>query len=100
MGYVTVHFPPVTRTAYRNVKCVVCGKRRKRQKTFEQTINPFNRNAAGQPKTRREIWKELDEQSRAWQPTMCATCEYEECRRAGCGRAPRFAAADRARGES
>lgn len=55
--------------------CTVCGRRGRRQRTFRQTINPFNKNAAGQVKTRSEILLELDGQTAAWQPTVHERCE-------------------------
>lgn len=54
-----------------------CDKRRTRRKRFWQTINPFNRNARGFPKTREEIYAELREEADAWrgEPITCAACE-------------------------
>lgn len=46
-----------------------CGKRLVRATTFEQTINPFNKNAAGKVKTYSEIWAELKAQAAAWKAT-------------------------------
>lgn len=43
------------------------GKWRYQKKTFYQTINPFNVNADGVPKTRQEIYAELNEEIRRWQ---------------------------------
>lgn len=42
------------------------GKRRQETKTFSQTINPFNKNADGQVKSRFEIMQELEEQRYQW----------------------------------
>lgn len=42
------------------------GKKRQKTETFCQTINPFNRNAAGQVKSRDEIMAELKAQRDAW----------------------------------
>jgi hypothetical protein len=55
---------PFTKT----VPCRVCGKKLKRSTTLSQTINPFNRNAAGDPKTRQEIRAELKAKAETWQP--------------------------------
>lgn len=57
-------FKKVTYTADRWV--LVDGVRKKRQKTFYQTINPFNVNAEGLVKTRQEIMKELIAEGEAW----------------------------------
>jgi hypothetical protein len=42
------------------------GKRRQETKVFEQTINPFNKNSAGVPKSRGEIIEELHAERVAW----------------------------------
>ena len=69
-------FEEVTRRASKVVKCAGCGKTVRRRRTFMQTLNPFNKNAAGDPKTRSEIWIELDEQAGGWQaePERCIPC--------------------------
>lgn len=55
--------------------CKVCGKRGQRSKTFRQTINPFNKNAAGELKTAGEIWQELQHGAATWAPDTHAGCE-------------------------
>lgn len=57
--------------------CTQCGKRRKRTKRFEQTLNPFNKNKDGLPKTEFEIQIENSEACSKWryEPFICATCE-------------------------
>lgn len=62
---VSYNFHKVTYTADRWV--LVDGVRKKRQKTFMQTINPFNINADGKVKTRQEIMAELKQEAEAWQ---------------------------------
>lgn len=42
------------------------GKRHQETKIFMQTINPFNKNAAGQIKTRQEIEEQLLAEREAW----------------------------------
>lgn len=42
------------------------GKRKRKQKTFLQTINPFNTNNKGEIKTRIEIYEELQEEIKEW----------------------------------
>jgi hypothetical protein len=48
--------------------CPVCGKVTVKQKTFMQTLNPYNRNAAGEIKTTSEIYLELIEKADGWEP--------------------------------
>lgn len=57
-------------------KCA-CGKRVTRSRTFEQTINPFNKNAAGFPKGFHEIRSELLAQKEDYvkEPVICTTCK-------------------------
>lgn len=42
------------------------GRRRQETKTFEQTVNPFNKNAEGKVKSREEIYRELEAERRLW----------------------------------
>jgi hypothetical protein len=42
---------------YKNGKCSICSKPMKRQTTFYQTLNPFNKNKNGSIKTRQEIYE-------------------------------------------
>lgn len=69
-----VTFQEVRRSVQRSFICDHCGKRKTRSTTLFQTINPFNRNVAGIPKSRDEITQELGQQAKAWRPTTCATC--------------------------
>ena len=57
-------------------KCSVCGKFAVRATAFEQTINPFNKNAAGIPKSRAEITDELLAERRIWleEPVQHSKC--------------------------
>lgn len=72
-------FQDVKRTAKKRVPCEGCGKKLNRQTTFMQTINPFNKNAEGYPKTYREIWDELGAKCREWEADtegfLCTPCE-------------------------
>lgn len=73
---VTTTYDPVKLTSSKSFKaCRVCGRPGKRQRTFRQTLNPFNRNAAGEPKTYREIQDELRCCAATWQPDVHAQCE-------------------------
>lgn len=78
MGWVTIRetYEPVRWPESRSGKCPVCGKRVRRSTTFQQTLNPFNKNAAGEPKTRSEIWAELKVKAAGWEPDFThAACE-------------------------
>lgn len=55
-------------TATRTGRCPVCGKRAQRSRRFEQTVNPWNRNAEGGIKTATEIYEEVRAAADAWQP--------------------------------
>lgn len=57
------NFERVTIRGVRSGTCLVCGKRGTRQTTFGQTLNPFNKNADGEPKTRAEIWAEIKQEA-------------------------------------
>lgn len=72
----TITFPPVKRRAVKNLPCPDCGKKVKRQTTFEQTLNPWNKNAAGEPKSVPEIREELRVEAEAWEaePVQCKAC--------------------------
>lgn len=51
----TVLFQPVTRKQTVAYTCTRCGKKRSKVVKTEHTINPFNINAAGVPKSREEV---------------------------------------------
>jgi hypothetical protein len=72
----TYTFQEVTRREQRRIKCEGgCGKTLTRTQTFMQTLNPFNKNADGELKSRQEINAELKVEAEAWQPTgMCPKC--------------------------
>lgn len=80
MSWVTVRFQPVKRRAGKNLPCPDCGKKVKRQTTFEQTINPWNKNAEGEPKSGMEIMAELDVEAKKWQaePVRCKACRESD----------------------
>jgi len=68
-------FEEVKFSAAKSVKCK-CGKRVSRSKTFTQTINPFNKRADGQVKSRSDIFPELKADAEKWkaEPELCAAC--------------------------
>lgn len=72
-------FSTIKFSTTRNGKCPVCGKRVTRSTTFEQTENPFNRNADGEPKSRSEIWDDLKQEARDWVPDFThARCQEDQ----------------------
>jgi len=73
----TVTFNEVTIQGMKSVKCAGgCGRTLKRSRTFWQTLSPFNKNAAGELKTRDEIYDELRAERGAWmnEPETCKHC--------------------------
>lgn len=70
-----VKFKVMKATARRTVKCK-CGKTATRSKTFECTINPFNRNEDGSVKNAAEVQRQAQEQADKWQPPayVCTQC--------------------------
>lgn len=77
----TYRFQRIAWTGVRRGKCTLCGKYRKRQRTFEQTASPFNKHKSGpkqgQVRTAIEIQDEVRAQAKGWEqePHVCATCE-------------------------
>lgn len=71
-------FQEVALRAEKSGKCG-CGKRRTRREKFWQTLNPFNKNAEGEPKTAQEIRVELAEKIQAWraEPITCDDCRHD-----------------------
>jgi len=72
MATYTITFDEVKHCCKKNGKCPVCEARRARSKTFAQTLNPYNKNKDGIPKTRSEIHAELVQQAENWIPDF--TC--------------------------
>lgn len=46
---------------------MVDGKKRRRQKMFWKSVNPWNKNADGSVKTRAEVQAEVDREAREWE---------------------------------
>ena len=46
------------------------GRKRRKSKKFFQTHNPFNKNAAGEIKTKAEILREITAECRAWEKEL------------------------------
>lgn len=68
----TEKYEQVKLTGYTTISCLQCGKRMKRQKTFYQTINPFNKSKLypGELKGRSEILKELQDKIEEWKASV------------------------------
>jgi hypothetical protein len=60
-------FEEVRRTGFKSVPCAACGRKLPRQRTFAMTINPWNVNADGTQRSRRDIQEALGEKIAAWQ---------------------------------
>lgn len=74
----TIEFERITVSGKKSGKCPACGRRVTRSRTFEQTVNPFNRTADGTPKDREQIRRELLEKRDAWTPDFTHTgCQDE-----------------------
>lgn len=81
----TYRFEEIKRSRTVKFKCE-CRRRFQRTVSASQTINPFNKNVDGQPKTRGEIWAELGEQIAAKRPDSTCKCGQqadEVCPNAG-----------------
>lgn len=72
----TTTYQKVKAQAKRRVPCVRCGKKVTRSCTFEHTVNPWNRNAGGLPKTYAEVLAGVQAAAEAWQPhhPLCKAC--------------------------
>lgn len=72
-----VTFNAIREKAKKSGVCRECGKRCSRSTTFEQTVNPFNRNKAGMQKSQDEIRAELRVLVKTWlgEAIICASCE-------------------------
>jgi hypothetical protein len=73
----TYRFQEVPLYAQKSVPCSGgCGKKLRSQRKFSQTLNPFNKDAEGRPKTSLQIYAELSAQAQEWKTAaeMCAAC--------------------------
>lgn len=75
-----IEFERVKFKGIKNTVCIKCLCRLRRQKTFEQTINPFNRLPNGAIKTREDIYKELWSERTSWRfkSELCEKCKQKE----------------------
>lgn len=76
----TYRFREIKHQASKNLPCPVCGKKLRRQRTFGQTLNPFNKNADGQVKTELEIVRELNATASDWErePETHLACDNRD----------------------
>lgn len=70
-------FVEVTARATKSLTCLDCGKRRRRQTTFMNTVNPFNTNEDGSVRTYAQVLERVRAQAAEFEPTLCASCEPE-----------------------
>ena len=59
--------------------CGICGKKRSKTLVVEQTVNPYNRNEDGTPKSRNEVWIAVRKElvglaKKSREHFICATC--------------------------
>lgn len=69
-------FQEIKHWAWKRLPCKTCAKKLTRQTTFWQTLNPWNKNSDGNPKTVEEIREELSAEADAWlvEPITCRAC--------------------------
>lgn len=67
---------------FKSVPCATCGKRVKRSRVFDETLNPFNVRDDGTPKSRTDIYASLRVKAEAWmaEPDYCTNCRREALR--------------------
>ncbi len=70
-------FRPLRFRATKDLPCPRCGKKVRRAKTFEMTVNPFNVNEAGVPCSPGEVWAKLAAKAAEWAkvPEPCSKCK-------------------------
>jgi hypothetical protein len=73
---VTTRYEPVTTSREHRGKCSVCGKPTVRRRTFQHTVNPFNKNEDGSVRTRAEVWKRVNAVADEWIPDF----RHDKCR--------------------
>ena len=72
-----VKFPVIKVKATRAVRCQGCKKPMTRTKTFECTINPFNKNSDGSIKSASEVREQAQALADKWnpEPIRCGACK-------------------------
>lgn len=74
----TYRFQQVKTKATRRGKCPSCGKSVARTRVFMNTVNPFNRNADGVPKSYGEVFADVRDEAAAWAPSA-SYFEHDAC---------------------
>jgi len=77
MQHAKITFERVKLSTFKTGYCKKCGKYITRSKTFDQTINPFNKLPDGTIKNRDDIFQELLKEAQQWKekPVLHARCE-------------------------
>jgi len=75
MRTVTHTFPEIVVRRSKSGYCHACGKRVRRSRTFSETVNPFNRNEDGAPKSPAEVRVSVNNMADAWEPDFT----HERC---------------------
>ena len=74
----TYVYQQVKHTAKRRVTCEECGLKFNRQRTFTQTVNPFNKNPDGSVKTFMEVMAAVRVKAALWEADPdCGNHEVE-----------------------
>jgi hypothetical protein len=63
-----MNFNSVFLTKQKSGKCSKCGKTIVKQKKFEHTVNPFNKNEDGTVKSYSQVFKDVVKESNEWIP--------------------------------
>ncbi len=73
-----INFQVIKHAETRTVQCK-CGDKTKRTKTFECTVNPFNKNPDGTVKSAAEVREQARAQAAEWVPDkyVCKACKGE-----------------------
>lgn len=78
---ITTHytFQPVKRIGSKSLPCPKCGKLVRRKTTIVHTINPYNKNAQGIPKSLLEVTMDVSAELNEWRakPEVCTKCRNE-----------------------
>ena len=65
---ITTRFKQIKARREKSGKCPACGKRVMRRATFENTVNPFNKNKDGNIKSDSEVRQDVNAQADKWVP--------------------------------
>jgi hypothetical protein len=65
---VTTRYEPVIAHRTRKGQCPACGKPVTRSRTFQHTVNPFNKNPDGTVRTYEQVRERVNAEADAWMP--------------------------------